>query len=52
MNKATYIHQLPLSIQDAIKEGLSTLDLSSDDIQNALDGRISDLEDLISIDNV
>jgi len=49
MNKTTYICQLPLSIQQAIKEDLLSLDLSSEDIQNALDGRLCDLEDTINI---
>jgi len=49
MNKTTYICQLPSSIQDTIKQELINLDLSHEDIEDALSSRLCDLEDTINI---
>lgn len=49
MNKTIYVVLLPSKIQEEIYEELKRLGLSQEDIQNAMDSRLSDLEDTINI---
>jgi hypothetical protein len=49
MNKTIFVVLLPSKIQEEIYEELKRLGLSQEDIQNAMDSRLSDLEDTINI---
>lgn len=49
MSNTNYIHTLPASIQDDIKAELLTIGLNQDNIEIALNSRLSDLEDTINI---
>ncbi|MBB6454401.1 hypothetical protein HNQ94_002883 [Salirhabdus euzebyi] len=49
MTKTTFIALLPSKIQQEIYEELKRVGLSQEDIQNAMDSRLSDLEDTINI---
>ncbi|WP_217269600.1 hypothetical protein [Neobacillus endophyticus] len=47
--KTMYIAQLPIEIQKEILKKLNDLGLSKNDIKNAMDSRLCDLEDTIDI---
>lgn len=47
--KTTYIAQLPAEAQNGIKRELEELGLNEEDINNAMDSRLCDLEDTIDI---
>jgi hypothetical protein len=47
--KTTYINQLQQATQEEIKKELQSLNLDTQDIENALNSRLCDLEDTIDI---
>ena len=50
MNKTIFICQLPQATQDAIRRELVNAGLSFEDIEIAMDSRICDLSDTITIE--
>jgi uncharacterized protein Smg (DUF494 family) len=47
--KTVFIHQLAEEVQNQIKAELNNLGFDQEDILNALDSRLSDLQDTIDI---
>lgn len=47
LDKTTYVRLLPENLQEHILERLQNLNLSEEDIQNAMDSRLCDLEDTL-----
>lgn len=51
MNKTIHVRLLSETKQDEIKQDLIQAGLTEDDLENALNSRLCDLENIISIQN-
>ena len=51
-NKAGYVAQLPSHMQAAIKEALVSQGVAGEDLENALDSKVSDLADTIDLEKI
>jgi len=49
MNKTTFVHQLPEAIHQSILSDLKSIKLSNEDLADAMNSRLCDLEDTINI---
>ncbi|MCA1064841.1 hypothetical protein QTG56_24855 (plasmid) [Rossellomorea sp. AcN35-11] len=47
--KPLYVRQLPTNLQEQIQEELKNKGLNQEDIDNAMDSKLTDLEDTIDI---
>lgn len=50
--KNTFIHQLPTKVQKQVEKELRKVLFTSEDIENALDSRLSDLADTIDLSKI